>query len=274
MTSPRTYYRVLTVAGSDSGGGAGIQADLKTFAALGCYGMSVITALTAQNTQGVSGIHGIPTAMIRAQWKAIMDDIGVDAIKIGMLHNTAVIETVVDLLQTLPSHIPVVLDPVMMAKGGAPLLEASAMDALRTHLLPCATIITPNLPEAEALCQQPFPVQEAAITAARQLALGNVAAVVIKGGHSGDKNTSDDCVYLKESDEVEWLMGHRINTRNTHGTGCTFSSATAAYLAKGEPLMSALEQAKRYVQGAIDMGSDYRLGKGHGPVHHFFNWWI
>ena len=274
MTSPRTYHRVLTVAGSDSGGGAGIQGDLKTFAALGTYGMSVITALTAQNTQGVKAIQGVPTAMIRAQWEAIMGDIGVDAIKIGMLHNKAVIETVVDLLHTLPSHIPVVLDPVMIAKGGAPLLEPSAIDTLRTCLLPCVTIITPNLPEAEMLCQQSFPVQEAAIAAARQLALGNVVAVVIKGGHSDDKTSSDDCVYLKDKDDIEWLIGRRISTRNTHGTGCTFSSATAAYLARGEPIMGALEQAKRYVQGAIDMGSDYRLGTGHGPVHHFFNWWI
>ncbi|MHA7840980.1 MAG: bifunctional hydroxymethylpyrimidine kinase/phosphomethylpyrimidine kinase [Gammaproteobacteria bacterium] len=274
MTSPHAYYRVLSIAGSDSGGGAGIQADLKTFSALGCYGMSVITAITAQNTQGVKKIHGVPTEMVQAQWEAVMEDMGVDAIKIGMLHNTAVIEAVINLLHTLPSHIPVVLDPVMMAKGGAPLLEANAIDTLRTHLLPCATVITPNLPEAEVLCQQPFPVQEAAITAARKLAVGKVAAVVIKGGHSGEKTTSDDCVYLKETDNIEWLLGRRINTRNTHGTGCTFSSAVAAYLAKGEPLIDALDKAKRYVQGAIEMGNDYRLGKGHGPVHHFHNWWI
>lgn len=274
MSSPHTYYRLLTIAGSDSGGGAGIQADLKTFSALGCYGMSIITAITAQNTQKVSAIHPVPLDIIKAQWQAIMEDIGVDAIKIGMLHSISVIETLVELLLSLPPHIPIILDPVMIAKGGTPLLKTEAIQVLRSHLLPHATVLMPNLPEAEALCEQTFPVQEAAITAARQLAIGKVAAVIIKGGHSNDKYNSDDCVYLKETDEIQWLNGRRINTMNTHGTGCSFSAAVAAHLAKGDPLFTAIEKAKRYIQGAIDVGSEYRLGKGHGPLHHFYNWWI
>lgn len=228
----KIYHRVLTIAGSDSGGGAGIQADLKTIAANGCYGLSVITALTAQNTLGVSGIHPVPLDFVTAQMDAVLSDIGADAVKIGMLFSPELIRTVA---QGLVRHgvRTIVLDPVMIAQSGDRLLQDEAIDALKTELIPLATIITPNTPEASALLGWEIATAEAVSEAARELMTLGCANVLIKGGHleSGD---SDDCLYLGAEDRAVILRGKRIPTRNNHGTGCTLSSAIASGLAKGQ----------------------------------------
>ena len=228
----KIYHRVLTIAGSDSGGGAGIQADLKTIAANGCYGLSVITALTAQNTLGVSGIHPVPLDFVTAQMDAVLSDIGADAVKIGMLFSPELIRTVA---QGLVRHgvRTIVLDPVMIAQSGDRLLQDEAIDALKTELIPLATIITPNTPEASALLGREIATAEAVSEAARELMTLGCANVLIKGGHleSGD---SDDCLYPGAEDRAVILRGKRIPTRNNHGTGCTLSSAIASGLAKGQ----------------------------------------
>ncbi len=268
MNHIKKYHRVLTIAGSDSGGGAGIQADLKTFAANGCYGMSVITALTAQNTLGVTGIHPVPVDFVTAQMDAVLDDIGADAVKIGMLFSPELIRAVA---QGLNRHQiqTIVLDPVMVAQSGDKLLQEEAIDALKTELIPLATLITPNLPEASVLLGRDIATPEAALDAARELAALGSANVLVKGGHleSGD---SDDCLYLGAGGRMVRLNGERIATRNNHGTGCTLSSAIAAHLAKGEDVETAVRHAKDYISGAIRAGAEYVLGQGHGPVHHFF----
>lgn len=264
----KIYHRVLTIAGSDSGGGAGIQADLKTIAANGCYGLSVITALTAQNTLGVSGIHPVPLDFVTAQMDAVLSDIGADAVKIGMLFSPELIRTVA---QGLVRHgvRTIVLDPVMIAQSGDCLLQDEAIDALKTELIPLATIITPNTPEASALLGREIATPEAVGEAARELMTLGCANVLIKGGHleSGD---SDDCLYLGAEDRAVILRGKRIPTRNNHGTGCTLSSAIASGLAKGQTVETAGRQAKDYITQAIEGGAEYTLGQGHGPVHHFF----
>lgn len=268
MNLTKNYHRVLTIAGSDSGGGAGIQADLKTFAANGCYGMSVITALTAQNTLGVTGIHAVPVDFVTAQMDAVLGDIGADAVKIGMLFSPQLIRAVA---QGLVRHQvrTIVLDPVMVAQSGDKLLQDEAIDALKSELVPLATLITPNLPEAEVLLGRDIATPEAAQNAARDLAALGPANILVKGGHleSGD---SDDCLYLGDTGRMVRLHGERIATRNNHGTGCTLSSAIAAHLAKGEDMETAVRHAKAYISGAIRAGALYRLGQGHGPVHHFF----
>lgn len=264
----KIYHRVLTIAGSDSGGGAGIQADLKTIAANGCYGLSVITALTAQNTLGVYGIHPVPLDFVTAQMDAVLSDIGADAVKIGMLFSPELIRTVA---QGLVRHgvRTIVLDPVMIAQSGDRLLQDEAIDALKTELIPLATIITPNTPEASALLGREIATAEAVSEAARELMTLGCANVLIKGGHleSGD---SDDCLYLGAEDRAVILRGKRIPTRNNHGTGCTLSSAIASGLAKGQTVETAVRQAKDYITQAIEGGAEYILGQGHGPVHHFF----
>ena len=264
----KIYHRVLTIAGSDSGGGAGIQADLKTIAANGCYGLSVITALTAQNTLGVSGIHPVPLDFVTAQMDAVLSDIGADAVKIGMLFSPELIRTVA---QGLVRHgvRTIVLDPVMIAQSGDRLLQDEAIDALKTELIPLATIITPNTPEASALLGREITTAEAVSEAARELMTLGCANVLIKGGHleSGD---SDDCLDLGAEDRAVILSGKRIPTRNNHGTGCTLSSAIASGLAKGQTVETAVRQAKDYITQAIEGGAEYTLGQGHGPVHHFF----
>ncbi len=257
----------LTIAGSDSGGGAGIQADLKTFSALGVYGASVITALTAQNTQGVTGIHDTPPDFIAAQIDAVFSDLDVKAVKIGMLSRPDAITTIVAGLQRWrPAH--VVLDPVMVATSGDRLLAPEAIELLRTRLIPAVKIITPNLPEAAALLELPVATTEAEIEkqGGKLLALG-CPAVLIKGGH-GDGPESVD--YLVTQDTTIRLPAPRIRTRNTHGTGCTLSSAIAAGLAKGQSLETAVRYAKAYVSAAIAAADRLDIGKGHGPVHHFY----
>ncbi len=270
FSTMNTYTRLLTIAGSDSGGGAGIQADLKTFSALGCYGMSVITALTAQNTLGVTAIHSVPTAFIARQIDAVVTDIGVDAVKIGMLATSEIIETVAERLGFYKLQ-PIVLDPVMTAKSGDRLLEESAIVALRNALLPLATVITPNLPEASILLGRPIQTADEMKQAAKDLQALGAKHVLIKGGHLETAH-SRDCL-LTADGATHWLDAPRIMTKNTHGTGCTLSSAIAAYLAKGFDIAEAVKFAKAYLTGALEHGATYTLGKGHGPVHHFYKLW-
>ena len=267
----RTYHRALTIAGSDSGGGAGIQADLKTFAANGCYGLSVITALTAQNTMGVSGIHPVPVEFVRQQLRAVLGDIGADAVKVGMLFSVALIETVAAALAEF-AIAPVVVDPVMVAQSGDRLLEADAIDTVKTQLLPLATVITPNLPEAQVLLGRTISGQDELYEAARDLAQFGCRAVLVKAGHLHGA-ASTDILYLADAKRFVTLEGERIDTRNNHGTGCTLSSAIAAGLAQGLDLEAAARSAKTYIQHALQAGSTYRIGQGHGPVHHFYAFW-
>jgi hydroxymethylpyrimidine/phosphomethylpyrimidine kinase len=256
----------LTIAGSDSSGGAGIQADLKTFAALGVYGASVITALTAQNTRGVTGIHQVSAEFVTAQIDAVFGDIEVKAVKIGMVAQLATIDAIAaDLKRWSPKH--VVLDPVMVATSGDRLLAAEAVDALRTKLIPLASLITPNLPEAAALLDEEVASTEAAVESQGQrlLAMG-CQAVLIKGGHGQGAESTD---YLVSGNGTLALAAPRIATRNTHGTGCSLSSAVAAGLAKGEDMETAVRHAKIWISAAIAAADRLGVGHGHGPIHHF-----
>jgi hydroxymethylpyrimidine/phosphomethylpyrimidine kinase len=267
----RTYRRVLTIAGSDSGGGAGIQADLKTFAALGCYGMSAVTALTAQNTEGVKGIHPVPPDFAAAQIAAVLGDIGADAVKIGMLYSAELIRTVADELQKFGAR-NIVLDPVMVAQSGDRLLRDDAVGAIREHLMPLADVVTPNIPEAEVLTGRPIRTLADMQAAARELAAWGARSVLVKGGHRADDD-STDLLYLRREDRVLALPGERVPTRNNHGTGCTLSSAIAAFMAQSETIEPAVRKAKAFITAAIRAGADYRLGHGQGPVQHFHEWW-
>ncbi len=267
----KNYCRVLTIAGSDSGGGAGIQADLKTFAAIGCYGMSAITALTAQNTLGVNDIHAVPPAFAAAQLDAVFSDIGTDAVKIGMLFSSDLIQAVADQLVKYRAT-NIVLDPVMVAQSGDKLLKDDAIEAIKTYLMPLADVVTPNLPEAEVLLGESLDDPDTVRGAAKKLSLLGSRSVLIKGGH-GEAQKATDILYLTDEDRWIELAGNRIATRNNHGTGCTLSSAIAAYLAQGKALKAAVEAAKAYISKAIQAGSEYKIGHGHGPVHHFFNFW-
>jgi hydroxymethylpyrimidine/phosphomethylpyrimidine kinase len=260
----------VTIAGSDSGGGAGIQADLKTFSALGVYGASVVTALTAQNTHGITAIHDVPPAFIGAQIDAVFSDLAVGAVKIGMLSQPAVIEAVAEGLDRHRTH-NVVLDPVMIATSGDRLLAAAAVDVLRRVLFPRALIITPNLPEAAALLESPLAQNETEMReqAERLLSFG-CRAVLIKGGHAEGAESVD---LLVEPTTVARLAADRIPTRNTHGSGCTLSAAIAAGLAKGRDLAAAVREAKDYVTAALAAADRIRIGSGHGPAHHFHAWW-
>ncbi|MGB9044133.1 MAG: bifunctional hydroxymethylpyrimidine kinase/phosphomethylpyrimidine kinase [Pseudolabrys sp.] len=260
----------VTIAGSDSSGGAGIQADLKTFAALGVYGASIITALTAQNTKGVSAIHDVPPDFIVAQIDAVFSDLDIGAVKIGMLSQAATIEVV---SKSLDRHRArnVVLDPVMIATSGDRLLAPDAVEALRKLLIPRALVVTPNLPEAAALAGASLArnEQEMEIQARELLALG-APHVLIKGGHGNGEESVD---LLIGQGAVLRLSARRVDTKNTHGTGCTLSSAIAAGLAKGLDLKAAVQKAKAYVTGAIAAADKLKVGRGHGPVHHFPEIW-
>jgi hydroxymethylpyrimidine/phosphomethylpyrimidine kinase len=261
----------LTIAGSDSGGGAGIQADLKTFCALGCFGMSAITALTAQNTMGVEAIFAVPPDFIGSQIDAVMSDIGVDAVKIGMLHSLEVVNMVVQKLGQWECP-NVVLDPVMVSTSGSSLLQNEAVLALKNLLIPRADLVTPNLPEASVLLGCNINTKEQMKSAAKKLADLGCNNVLLKGGHLKQKK-SFDLLYTKDTDTFTPLQGTHINTSNTHGTGCTLSSAVCAYLAKGFKLESAVKKAKAYLNNALASGAEYETGKGHGPVHHFHRLW-
>jgi len=254
----------LTIAGSDSGGGAGIQADLKTFAALGVYGTSALTAITAQNTLGVTDIVELPPAVVTAQIEAVMSDIGAAAAKTGMLSSAEIIEVVVKAI----AHFNIrnlVVDPVMVAKGGARLLRDDAVDALRRRLLPLAAVVTPNLPEAEELLGRPIRTLDERRQAARDLVALGARAAVVKGGHTDEKLSIDH--YFDGTDLVE-LQSPRIVTANTHGSGCVFSAAIAAELAKGSDSLAAVHIAKEFITGAIERSLE--VGRGHGPVNPLF----
>ena len=259
------YARVLSIAGSDSGGCAGIQADLKTFSALGCYGMTAITAITAQNTQGVRAIHGVPAQMLRAQIDAVLEDIGADAVKIGMLHDPEVVRVVVEAIERHRLQ-QVVLDPVMVATSGDRLMAAETVHVLVHELFPLASVITPNLDEAALLLDRAIDGADALDAAATALLALGAPAVLLKGGHlPGD--TVMDVLALTDGTRLR-LQSPRIVTHNGHGTGCTLSSAIAAYLALGLPLPQAVEQARAYILGAIAAGANVHTGHGHGPLNH------
>jgi hydroxymethylpyrimidine/phosphomethylpyrimidine kinase len=268
--SDKSYKRVLTIAGSDSGGGAGIQADLKTISALGCYGMTVITAITAQNTVAVTAINEIPISIIKAQLDAVLSDIGVDAVKIGMLQSPEVIHTIADVLQEYSIQ-KIVLDPVMIAKSGDKLLRDDAIETLKSELFPLVTIITPNLPEAEVLTGLNISSRAEMEEGGLNLLKTGPEAVLVKGGHSIQQKSAD-CL-ISKNEEPKWFESARIPTKNTHGTGCTLSSAIASFIAKGYSLADAVAYSKKYINGAIEAGSEYKLGNGHGPVHHFYKIW-
>jgi hydroxymethylpyrimidine/phosphomethylpyrimidine kinase len=260
----------LTIAGSDSSAGAGVQADLKTFAAFGVYGASVITALTAQNTTGVTGIHDVPADFVTAQIDAVFSDLDVKAVKIGMVAQRATIEAIVAALSRWsPRH--VVLDPVMVATSGSHLLAEDAVETLRRKLIPLASLITPNLPEAAALLGEPVATGEEAIAAqgARLLALG-CPAVLIKGGHGQGAESID---YLFDANGTVALAAPRLAGKNTHGTGCSLSSAIAAGLAKGDDMARAVRSAKTWINAAIAAADQLEVGKGHGPIHHFHKYY-
>ena len=259
------YPRVLSIAGSDSGGGAGIQADLKTFSALGCYGMTAITALTAQNTLGVRSIHGVPPQMLLDQIDAVVEDIGVDAVKIGMLHSPEIVHAVA---QAIDQHAleRVVLDPVMVATSGAVLIDNPAIAALVRELFGRAALITPNLDEAALLVGGPLDSEQAMETAARELLAQGARAVLLKGGHLPGDVVSD--LLITQGGAPHWMRAPRIHSANTHGTGCTLSSAIAAHLALGLSLTEAVEAARVYVRGALEAGAAVRTGAGSGPLNH------
>lgn len=261
----KTYPRVLTIAGSDSGGGAGIQADLKTFSALGCYGMSVITALTAQNTLTVKSIHPIPPEFVAAQMDAVLEDIGTDSVKIGMLHSAEVVEIVVDRLKKYKCK-SIVLDPVMVATSGDKLFQDDAVATLKEKLLPMASIITPNLSEASILLNRPILTVEDMPQACLELAELGCKNVLLKGGHLSGNQISD-FLYLGDGCITVRLDGKKIDTKNSHGTGCTLSSAIAVNLAKGENIPSSVKKAKIFLSSALTAGAKYKIGHGNGPVY-------
>jgi hydroxymethylpyrimidine/phosphomethylpyrimidine kinase len=255
--------KAMTIAGSDSGGGAGIQADLKTFAAFGVYGTSALTAVTAQNTRGVFAVAEVPEEVIALQIDVVLEDIGADAVKTGMLSSASIVRTVSDRCEAWGVE-RLVVDPVMVAKGGHPLLHQSAVTALKERLLPLALVVTPNVPEAEILSARSIDSAEAAREAARAIADLGPRYVVVKGGHlSGD---ATDIVF--DGEGFTELIAERIDTPNTHGTGCSFSAAIAALLARGVPPLEAIGEAKRWLTGAIR--ESYAIGSGHSPVNHFY----
>lgn len=264
-TAAFRYPRVLSIAGSDSGGGAGIQADLKTFAALGCFGMTALTALTAQNTLGVRSIHGVPLSFLTEQIDAVVEDIGVDAVKIGMLHSADTVRTVAYALQRHGLE-RVVLDPVMVATSGAKLIDDRAIDVLVRELFPLATVVTPNLDEASLLVGRPLLGEADMEGAARELLERGAQAVLVKGGHLAGGVVSD--LLQVRGGAPQWMRAPRIVTPNTHGTGCTLSSAIASHLALGADLPDAVQRAREFVRGALEAGARVRTGGGSGPLNH------
>ena len=263
----KTYPVVLTIAGSDSSGGAGIQADLKTMSAIGVFGASAITAITAQNTCEVRDIQGIEPDIVRQQIEAVLDDLPCTTVKLGMLYSRATIETIADCLQGYPLR-NIVLDPVMVSTSGCRLIEEEAISAVKTLLLPQATVITPNIPEAEILSGLAIDSEKDMEKAANRLFQAGCRAVLVKGGHLKGAE-SCDILFMPNSVPVRYTSP-RISTRNTHGTGCTFSSAIASYLALGHRLTDAVSLAKKYLTQALQTGADTAIGSGHGSVNHFF----
>jgi hydroxymethylpyrimidine/phosphomethylpyrimidine kinase len=261
----KKYVSVLTIAGSDSSGGAGIQADLKTFAALGCYGTSAITAVTVQNTLGVTGIHPIPADIVEAQIRAVLSDIKPAVVKIGMVHDVAVVRAITGLL----SGIPVVLDPVMVSSSGRKLMEDETIAVMRHELFPLLTLLTPNLDEAAVLSGLTIQTVDDMRAAAAVILKTGCNAVLVKGGHLPGSRLYD--VYLDRTGKEQIISSNAVATVNTHGTGCTLSSAIAAFLARGHALIPAIELASVYMHSAIEAGAEVKTGEGHGPVNHFFD---
>ena len=267
----KQYKRVLTIAGSDPSGGAGIQADIKTISACGCYAMSAITAVVDENTFEVKGVHPVPASFVRGQIESVLSDIGADAVKIGMLHSSELILAVKEALT--PYNIRnIVLDPVMVATAGNDLLKQEAVRTLQHELIPLTRIITPNIPEAEVLSGQKIGSKEDMLAVIKSLSCNNTISVLLKAGHLSD-NELTDIFYNAETREILELKALRIASQNTHGTGCTLSSAVASFLAHGFSLDDSVRKAKKYMTQAILHGADYKIGKGHGPVHHFFSFW-
>ena len=265
----KKYNRVLTIAGSDSGGGAGIQADIKTISAMGCYAASAITAITVQNTLGVQAVHPVPLDILEGQIDAVLSDIGADAIKIGMLHSAEVVNLVADMIGKYEIR-NVVLDPVMVSTSGHRLIEEDAVEVIMRKLMPLARVITPNIPEAEILAGCSISGEDVFDEIARKLSGNTGVSVLLKAGHLSG-NSLVDYFYNAEDGIMTKLPSKRVHTRNTHGTGCTLSSAFAAALAKGEDLTAAAVSAKKYIEQAIISGADYEIGGGHGPVNHFWS---
>lgn len=255
----------LTIAGNDSSGGAGIQADLKTFSALGCYGVTVLTALPIQNTCGVKSIYSLPVQCVKEQLQAVLEDISIDAIKIGMLHLPEIVEAVAEALENYSSSI--VLDPVMVAKDGNWLMAPNTIEVVKKKLFPLKPILTPNLFEASLLLGREILTKNDMEQAAIELRDLGPKAVVVKGGHLTDASC-DDCLCVGPN-TIHWFSSARIPTKNTHGTGCTFSSAITAFLAKGQPILESIDQAKKYISQCIVEGQHFQIGHGKGPVHHF-----
>lgn len=265
----KRYYRVLTIAGSDSGGGAGIQADIKTISAMGCYAASAITAITVQNTLGVQAVHPIPLEILKGQIEAVLLDIGADAIKIGMLHSSEAVNIIADTIEKY-NITNVVLDPVMVSTSGHKLIEEDVIEAIKSRLISLTRVITPNIPEAEILAGCLISGEQDFDKVARKLSDNGNVSVLLKAGHL-DGECLVDYFYNAENGTMTKLPSKRVQTRNTHGTGCTLSSAFAAALAKGEELTSAAKSAKRYIEQAIYAGANQSIGNGFGPVNHNFN---
>lgn len=265
----KRYYRVLTIAGSDSGGGAGIQADIKTISAMGCYAASAITAITVQNTLGVQAVHPVPLEILKGQIEAVLLDIGADAIKIGMLHSCNAINIIADTIEKYKIS-NVVLDPVMVSTSGHRLIEEKAIEMIKSKLIPLSRVITPNIPEAEILAGCLISGEQEFDKVARKLSDNGNVSVLLKAGHL-DGEYLVDYFYNAENGTMTKLPSKRVQTKNTHGTGCTLSSAFAAALAKGEELTTAAKSAKRYIEQAIYAGAHQSIGNGFGPVNHNFN---
>ncbi len=265
----KKYNRVLTIAGSDSGGGAGIQADIKAISAMGCYAASAITAITVQNTIGVQAVHPVPLDILKGQIDAVLSDIGADAIKIGMLHSAEVVHLVADKLEKYRIK-NVVLDPVMVSTSGHRLIEENAVEVIKKRLIPLVRVITPNIPEAEILAGCSISSEEDFTDVVQKISNDGRISVLMKAGHLEGDNLVD-FFYNIEDGTMTQLPSKRVHTRNTHGTGCTLSSAFAAALAKGEDLTAAAISAKKYIERAIISGADYEIGCGHGPVDHFWS---
>lgn len=270
MNQSKSYPKVLSIAGSDSSGGAGIQADLKTFSALGVYGATAITAVTAQNTQGVISQFALSPEMVSDQIKAVIDDIEPSVVKIGMLSNSDIVKVVAECLRHY--RLTVILDPVMVSSSGHRLLSIEAQELIKEHLLPLSTLVTPNIPEMAALTDMPLSSPEEKESAARYLLDMGAKAILVKGGHEEGRMKTDLLFYYKDGEvELKTYTSETVSTKNIHGTGCTLSSAIAALMAKGVELNDAVAEAKRYVTQAIMAGSDVHIGYGFGPVNHFFN---
>jgi hydroxymethylpyrimidine/phosphomethylpyrimidine kinase len=265
----KRYYRVLTIAGSDSGGGAGIQADIKTISAMGCYATSAITAVTVQNTLGVTAVHPIPLDILEGQIDAVLSDIGTDAIKIGMLYSLEVVNIVANMIEKYQVK-NIVVDPVMVSTSGHRLIEENAIEVIQNRLMSLSRVITPNIPEAEILAGYKIEGEKDFEKVARLLSHNSGVSVLLKAGHLNGKYLVD-YFYNAEDNTITKLPSRRIETPNTHGTGCTLSSALAAAIARGEDLTTAALSAKKYIEQAIISGAEYKIGNGYGPVNHGFN---